>query len=190
MWALEGPSGAYFFRMKIKDKEFITYLSSETIQKKVKDLADRINSDYKDHNPLFIAILNGSFMFAADLFKNLETAAEITFIKVSSYEKLSSTGNVKNLIGVNEPLHQRDGIILEDIIDTGSTMEKILEMVRDLGPASIEIVTLLHKPEALIVDLNIKYIGFEIPNKFVVGYGLDYEGLGRNFKDILQLKAN
>jgi len=127
-------------------------------------------------------------MFAADLFKNLDAAVEISFIKVASYEQFSSTGNVSNLIGLTEPLHNRDVVILEDIIDTGITMEKILEIIKDLDPASIEIVTLLQKPEALKVELNIKYCGFEIPNKFVVGYGLDYDGLGRNFKEILQLK--
>jgi hypoxanthine phosphoribosyltransferase len=174
--------------MKIGEKEFVTYLSEATIQQRIKELADRINSDYKERNPLFIAILNGSFMFAADLLKKLEGAVEISFIKVASYEQLSSTGYVKNLIGLSEPLHNRDVVILEDIIDTGLTMEKVLEMIKDLGPGSIEIVTLLQKPEALKVDLDIKYCGFEIPNKFVVGYGLDYDGLGRNFKEILQVK--
>jgi len=174
--------------MKIREKEFITYLSEDTIQQKIQELATQINSDYKDRNPLFIAVLNGSFMFAADLFKNLDAAVEISFIRVASYEQFSSSGNVSNLIGLTEPLHNRDVVILEDIIDTGLTMEKILEMIKDLSPASIEIVTLLQKPEALKVELDIKYCGFEIPNKFVVGYGLDYDGLGRNFKEILQLK--
>lgn len=174
--------------MKIREKEFITYLSEDTIQQKIQKLAEQINKDYIDRNPLFIAVLNGAFMFAADLFKNLDGAAEISFIKVASYEQFSSTGNVTNLIGLTEPLHNRHVIILEDIIDTGLTMEKILDLISDLSPASIEIVTLLQKPEALKAELNIKYCGFEIPNKFVVGYGLDYDGLGRNFKEILQLK--
>ena len=174
--------------MKIKDKEFVTYISEEVISRKVKELASQINEDYQYLNPIFIAVLNGSFMFAADLFKNLDMAAEIIFIKVASYEQLSSTGNVNSLIGLTEPLHDRNVVIIEDIIDTGFTMKKIMEMLEDLGPKTIEIVTLLYKPEALQVDLNIKYCGFEIQNKFVVGYGLDYDGLGRNFREILQLK--
>jgi hypoxanthine phosphoribosyltransferase len=175
--------------MKIKDKEFETYLSSDQIQKRVKELADRIDTDYQGKNPLFIAILNGAFIFAADLFRQLNTLAEISFIKVSSYDQLSSTGNVKDLIGLNESLHDRDLIILEDIVDSGLTMIKILEIVQEMGPKSVEVVALLQKPEALKVNIEIKYKGFEIPNKFVVGYGLDYDGLGRNFKDILQLKS-
>ena len=163
-------------------------MSEDTIQQRIRELADRINSDYRERNPLFIAILNGSFMFAADLFKNLDAAVEISFIKVASYDQFSSSGKVSKLIGLTEPLHNRDVIILEDIIDTGLTMENIKEMIMDQAPGSVEIVTLLHKPEALKVDLNIKYCGFEIPNKFVVGYGLDYDGLGRNFREILQLK--
>lgn len=175
--------------MKIKDKEFETYLSSDQIQKRVKELADQINSDYQGKIPLFIAILNGAFMFASDLFKELNTAVEISFIKVSSYDQLSSSGTVKNLIGLKETLHNRDVIILEDIVDSGLTMVKILEMVKQLEPKSVEVVALLQKPEARKVNVEIKYTGFEIPNKFVVGYGLDYDGLGRNFKDILQLKS-
>ena len=175
--------------MKIKDKEFVTYLPSEKIQKRIKELASQIERDYNGRTPVFVAVLNGSFMFAADLFKNLENPAEISFIKVASYEKMSSTGNVKNLIGLNQPLYQRDVIILEDIIDSGLTMERILNLIGELEPNSIEIVSLLYKPEALKVELDIRYTGFEIPNKFVVGYGLDYDGLGRNFKDIWQLKS-
>ena len=188
MRALGHPSGAYFFHMKIREKEFITYLSEDTIQQRISELANRINADYKGRNPMFIAILNGSFMFASDLFKQIRTAAEISFIKVASYEKFSSTGSVENLIGLAEPLNNRDVIIVEDIIDTGLTMKNILETMKSLGPDSIEIVTLLQKPEALQVDIDIKYCGFEIPNKFVVGYGLDYDGLGSNSKDIFQVK--
>lgn len=174
--------------MRIKDKEFETYLPETVIQEKVKELAGQINSDYEGRNPMVIAILNGSFIFAADLFRNLNPGAEITFIKVASYDQLSSSGNVKNLIGLNEPMAGRDVIILEDIVDTGITMQRIIEMVRELGPRSVEIVTLLFKPEALKVDMEIKYVGFEIPPKFVIGYGLDYDGQGRNYKEILQLK--
>ena len=174
--------------MKIKDKEFELYLSSEQLQKRIKELASLIDADYRGKQPLFIAILNGSFIFAADLIRNMDNAAEITFVKVASYDQLTSTGDVKNLIGLNESLLHRDIIIIEDIVDSGLTMKMILDMVKKSNPASVEIVALLKKPEALKVDLDIKYTGFEIPNKFVVGFGLDYDGLGRNFKDILQLK--
>jgi len=175
--------------MKIKDKNFIPYLNEDEIQKRVKRLASDINKDYKETKPLFIAILNGSFMFASDLFKEVKLDCEISFMKLSSYNELKSTGNVRELIGLNENVFNRDVIIIEDIVDTGHTMKNVLEQFKDRGVKSVEVVSLLIKPEALVNDVVVKYIGFEIPTKFVVGYGLDYDGFGRNTKAIYQLKS-
>lgn len=176
-------------QMKVKDKNFVSYLSEDEIQKKIKKLASILNKDYKKSKPLFIAILNGSFMFASDLFKELKLDCEISFIKLSSYNEMTSSGNVRELIGLNENVFNRDVIIIEDIVDTGHTMKNVLEQFKDRGVKSVEVVSLLIKPEALINDVEVKYIGFEIPNKFVVGYGLDYDGFGRNTKAIYQLKS-
>ncbi|MCF6359515.1 MAG: hypoxanthine phosphoribosyltransferase [Cyclobacteriaceae bacterium] len=175
--------------MKVKDKNFVSYLSEEEIQKATKRLASQLNKDYKETKPLFIAILNGSFMFASDLFKEIKLECEISFIKLSSYDEMSSTGNVLELIGLNENVFHRDVVIIEDIVDTGNTMKNVLEQFKDRGVKSVEVVSLLIKPEALANDVEVKYVGFEIPNKFVVGYGLDYDGFGRNTKAIYQLKS-
>ncbi len=174
--------------MKIKDKEFQIFIDKKAIKKRIKEVAAVINEDYKGKTPLFLAILNGSFMFASDLMKQVRLDSEITFIKVSSYKATQSTGKIKELLGLQENIFKRDIIILEDIVDSGQTMTHITEALKTLGPSSIEIGTLLFKPEALVTDLHIKYIGFEIPNNFVVGFGLDYDGYGRNLKDIYRLK--
>lgn len=175
--------------MKVKDKNFIPYLSEEDIQAKIKGLATIINEDYKGKKPLFIAILNGSFMFASDLFKEIDLECEISFLKLSSYNEMTSTGNIRELIGLNENVFKRDVIIIEDIVDTGHTMKNVLDQFNDRGVNSVEIVSLLIKPEAMVNSIDIKYMGFDIPNKFVVGYGLDYDGFGRNLKAIYQLKS-
>ena len=175
--------------MKVKDKYFVSYLSEDEIQKKIKGLATQINKDYEGNKPLFIAILNGSFMFASDLFKEIDLACEISFMKLSSYSEMNSTGNVRELIGLNENVFNREVIIIEDIVDTGHTMKNVLEQFKDRGVKSVEVVSLLIKPEALVNDVEVKYVGFEIPNRFVVGYGLDYDGFGRNTKAIYQLKS-
>ncbi len=175
--------------MKIKDKNFVSYINEDEIQKKIRGLASTLNKDYKESTPLFIAILNGSFMFASDLFKELKLNCEISFMKLSSYSEMNSTGNVRELIGLNENVFNRDVIIIEDIVDTGFTMKNILEQFKDRGVKSVEVVSLLIKPEALKNTVNVKYVGFEIPNKFVVGYGLDYDGFGRNTKAIYQLNS-
>ena len=175
--------------MKVKDKSFVPYLSEEEIQKKIKKLASSINKEYKGSKPLFIAILNGAFMFASDLFKEINLDCEISFMKLSSYNEMTSTGNVRELIGLNENVFNRDIIIIEDIVDTGHTMKNVLEQFKERGVKSVEVVSLLIKPEALVNPVDIKYVGFEIPNKFVVGYGLDYDGFGRNSKAIYQLKS-
>lgn len=176
-------------QIKLHDKTFETFLAAEEIQSKIKNLAEAINEDYKDKHPLFIAILNGSFMFAADLFKHLTIPAEISFIKLASYKGTKSSGQVVTAIGLDEDLHGRDVVIIEDIVDTGKTLHEFLPKLQHHSPASLKIAALLHKPEATQHPLEIAYTGFSIPDKFVVGYGLDYDGLGRNLKEIYQLAA-
>ena len=173
--------------IKVHDKSFETYLSEETILQRVKELAATISKDYAGKRPLFIAILNGSFMFASDLFKQLTIEAELCFIKLASYKGLKSSGNVVTSIGLEDDLFGKDVIIVEDIVDTGKTLHNFLPKLRHQQPRSLKIVALLHKPEATEYPLELNYIGFDIPNKFVVGYGLDYDGLGRNLKEIYQL---
>jgi hypoxanthine phosphoribosyltransferase len=173
--------------IKVHDKSFEIYLPEAKIQEHVKALAQQINTDYAGKKPLFIAILNGSFMFASDLFKYLTIDAEICFIKLASYKGMKSSGNVVTAIGLDQDLIGRDVVIVEDIVDTGKTLHEFLPKLQHQQPASLKIVTLLHKPEALKHPLTIDYIGFSIPNKFVIGYGLDYDGLGRNLKEIYQV---
>ncbi len=173
--------------IKLHDKEFDTYLSEKDIQEKIRLIADQLNKDYEGKKPLFIAILNGAFMFAADLFKYVTIDAEICFIKLASYRGMKSSGNVITAIGLDQDLYDRDVIIVEDIVDTGKTLSEFLPKLDHQQPRSLKIAALLHKPEATQFPLTIDYIGFSIPNKFVVGYGLDYDGLGRNLKEIYQL---
>ena len=173
--------------IKVHDKTFETYLSEETIQERVKEIAAAINKDYAGKRPFCIAILNGSFMFASDLFKHLTIEAELCFIKLASYKGMRSSGKVVTSIGLDDDLFGKDVIIVEDIVDTGKTMHNFLPKLMHQQPVSLKIATLLHKPEATEYPLTLDYIGFQIPNKFVVGYGLDYEGLGRNLKEIYQL---
>ena len=173
--------------IKVHDKSFDTYLSEEIILKRVKELAADITNDYAGKRPLFIAILNGSFMFASDLFKNLNIEAELCFIKLASYKGMKSSGNVVTSIGLDDDLFGKDVVIVEDIVDTGKTLHNFLPKLVHQQPKSLKIVTLLHKSEATEYPLQLDYVGFDIPNKFVVGYGLDYDGLGRNLKEIYQL---
>lgn len=173
--------------IKVHDKSFETYLSEEIILQRIKELAADITKDYAGKQPLFIAILNGSFMFAADLFKYLNIEAELCFIKLASYKGMKSSGNVVTSIGLEDDLFGKEVIIVEDIVDTGKTLHNFLPKLLHQQPKSLKIVTLLHKPEATEYPLQLDYVGFSIPNKFVVGYGLDYNGLGRNLKEIYQL---
>jgi hypoxanthine phosphoribosyltransferase len=173
--------------IKVHDKTFNTFLSESAINEQVKRIAQEINIDYKGKTPLFIAILNGSFMFASDLFKELDIEAQVCFIKLASYQGVKSTGNVVTSIGLDVSLKDREVIVIEDIVDTGKTLHDFLPQIMDQHPSSLKIATLLHKPEALKYPLKIDYVGFSIPNKFVVGYGLDYDGLGRNLREIFQL---
>jgi hypoxanthine phosphoribosyltransferase len=173
--------------VQIHDKTFKPYITEEAIREKVTELANHLNRDYLDKNPVFIAVLNGAFIFAADLFKSLHIDAEITFIKLASYKGMKSSGQVISAIGLDIELFDRHVVILEDIVDTGKTMHEFLPQLWHQQPASIKIVALLHKPQATAYPVKVDYIGFEIPDKFVVGYGLDYNGLGRNTPSIYQL---
>jgi hypoxanthine phosphoribosyltransferase len=177
-------------QIHVFDKDFVTYISSEEILEKVKDLAKDLNRDYEGKKPLFISILNGSFMFSADLFKYLTIDAEICFIKLASYKGTKSTGHVVTAIGLDTDITGRDIIILEDIIDTGKTLTQFLPQVYNQQPSSLKIAVLLHKPDATVFPVKIDYTCFSIPNKFVVGYGLDYNGLGRNLAELYQLKED
>ncbi len=172
------------------DKTFEPFLPESLIQEKIKELAEEINKDYAGKKPLFIAILNGSFMFAADLFKAINIEAEICFIKLASYKGAKSTGNVITAIGLDNDINNRHVIILEDIIDTGKTLSQFLPQLEHQQPSSLKIAVLLHKPDATIHPVHIDYCCFSIPNRFVLGYGLDYDGFGRNLKEIYQLKES
>jgi hypoxanthine phosphoribosyltransferase len=174
--------------VQVLDKSFVPFLDAETIDASIATLAAQIKADYGDKTPLFIAILNGSFMFSSDLFKKLDFPAEICFIKLASYKGTKSSGHVITAIGLDTVIKDRHVIILEDIVDTGKTLSAFLPEIEHQQPASLSICTLLHKPEAQVHPLDLKYIGITIPNKFVVGYGLDYDGFGRNLPEIYQLK--
>ena len=174
--------------IQIHDKTFVPFISNDKIQSRLDELAAQINKDYAGLNPLIIGILNGSFIFAADLFRKLTIDAEISFIKLASYKGTSSTGNVVTAIGMEEDLHDRHIIIMEDIVDTGRTLFAFLPEIKHRTPASVKIATFLTKPSALQCDVHADYVGFEIDNLFVVGYGLDYDGKGRNLADLYILK--
>ena len=170
--------------VKIKDKTFKTSISEAEILEKVKVVADRLNQDYEGKTPVFLAVLNGSFIFAADLMRMITIPSEISFVKYASYEGTSSTGSMKTLMGLNGDIKGRHIVIVEDIVDSGFTMQHMIEDLKKREPASIEICSLLVKPGNLKVDLNINYAVMEIPNDFIVGYGLDYDQEGRNLRDI------
>lgn len=174
-------------QIQVFDKTFEPYITATQISEQIKKLATDLNNDYAGKRPLFIAILNGSFMFASDLFKTLTIEAEICFIKLASYKGTKSTGNVITSIGLDIPLTDRHVIIIEDIVDTGKTLHEFLPQLINQQPATLKIAALLHKPEALQHPIKIDYLGFEVPNKFLLGYGLDYDGLGRNLKEIYRL---
>ena len=174
--------------VKIKDKEFLPMISEEEIKRRVKELAAQISKDMAGKNPLLLAVLNGSFVFAADLMREITIESEISFVKLASYQGTTSTGTVKEVIGINENLSGRTVIIVEDIVESGLTMKRMIESLGTRNPASVHICTLLLKPDCLKVDLDIEYAAFSIPNDFIVGYGLDYDQQARNLKDIYVLK--
>lgn len=176
--------------IQINDKYFDVFIEKEDILSKVEILASFINSDYEGKEVVFISVLNGSFMFASDLFKKLNLNCEISFVKLSSYDGISSTGNVNELIGLNTEILNKHVIIIEDIVDTGSTIDTIIELLLPHRPSSIKTCTLLFKPDAFKGENRPDYTGFTISNTFVVGYGLDYNEKGRNLESIYQLKEN
>lgn len=173
--------------ISIHDKKFGPFLSEEEIQRTITGLAERIKKDYAGKRPVFIVVLNGAFLFAADLFKKFKGDAEISFIRVSSYAGTSTTGQVKEILGFDAQLTGRDLIIVEDIVDTGITLEMLINKAKEIQPSSLKTATLLFKPEACTKDVKPDYIGFEVANDFLVGYGLDYNGLGRNLNSIYKL---
>ena len=170
--------------MKIKDIEFRKFISAERIAEKVELLGLQIDEDYKGKSPLFLPILNGSFMFTADLTRNVKTACRVAFVKHSSMQGTASSGQLKTLIGLQESIFNQDLILVEDVMDTGLTLTKVVEELQSLGTKSVEIVTLFRKAKARELAVQPRYIGFEIEDEFILGYGLDYEGWGRNYKDI------
>ena len=174
--------------IKIHDREFVKTIPAEEIAARVKGVAERINRDYAGKRPLLIGVLNGCFMFVSDLVKNLGIECEVSFVKFSSYQGAETTGNVKQLLGLSESIEGRDVIIVEDIVDTGLTMHKMLETLEEKKPASLAVASLFLKPARLCVPVEVKYSAFEIPDRFIVGYGLDYDGLGRNLPDVYDVK--
>ncbi len=176
--------------LKVHDKFFVPFISEDKLQQRITELAGNIDTDYQNKKPLFIAILNGSFMFAADLFKHITIEAEICFIKLASYKGTKSSGQVITAIGLDTDIVNRHIVIIEDIIDTGKTMHEFLPQLMHQQPASLKLAALLHKPEATVYPIVIDYLGFSVPDKFLLGYGLDYDGLGRNIREIYQLTDN
>ncbi len=173
--------------IQIRDKQFELSIPEAEIQAAVRRVGDAINRDLADTDPLFICVLNGAFMFAADLMKIVNFPCEITFVKLSSYEGIYTTGSVKEVIGLNESVVDRNVIVVEDIVDTGITMERIMASLVAKGAKSIKVVTFLQKPDALQRDITVDYVAMKIPNEFILGYGLDYDGYGRNLKEIYTL---
>ena len=170
--------------VKIKDLTFKTFIPESEIQQRVKAVAEKINKDLDGKNPLLLAVLNGSFVFAADLIRNITIPCEISFVKLASYQGTTSTGKIKEVIGLNEDLTGRTVVIVEDIVDTGFSMKRMIETLGTRHPESIHICSLLVKPDKLQVPLDIEYAAIEIPNDFIVGYGLDYDQQGRQLRDI------
>ena len=172
-------------KVKILDKEFELFIPYEKIRSVVEQMAETMNKELADKDPLFLCILNGSFMFAAEIYKRIDfVESEISFVKLASYEGEKTTGKVKQLIGLNEKIEGRTVVVLEDIVDTGITINNIMEQLATMNPKEVQVATLLLKPDALKKEVDLKYVGIEIPNDFIVGYGLDYDGYGRNLIDI------
>jgi hypoxanthine phosphoribosyltransferase len=175
-------------KIKLKDKEFQVSIPYDTIYDAVKKIANQINEDYRDKEPpIFLSILNGAFMFTADLFKELEIESYLSFVKFASYQGTTSSGEVKELLGINEELKDKNVIVLEDIVDSGLTIKQVADEVASLQPREMRIATLLLKPAVFKGEVKLDYIGMEVPNDFIIGYGLDYDGLGRNHRDIYKV---
>ena len=173
--------------VQVHGRYFKPFIGEEAIQIEVSRLAREMNRDLAGKDPLFLGILNGAFMFASDLYKQLTFPCQITFLKLASYSGTESSGSVKQLIGINRDLKDRVVVVLEDIVDTGVTLETIIRQLSGYEPQEIRVATFLHKPDATVKEVKLDYVGMEIPNDFILGYGLDYDGYGRNFKEIYQL---
>jgi len=173
--------------IKVLDKEFTLLLSEKQIRENVKKVAGKINKDLAGKNPLFLAVLNGAFMFASDLMKEITIPCEISFVKLASYQGMQSGGKIREVFGLSERIDGRTVVIVEDIVDSGRTMQQLLSSLSTRNPAEILIATFLHKPDALQCELTLDYVAFEVPNDFVVGYGLDYDGYGRNYSAVYTL---
>ncbi|MBQ7419457.1 MAG: hypoxanthine phosphoribosyltransferase [Prevotella sp.] len=176
--------------VKIKDKTFETSISEAEIKQRVKEVAQQLSKDLEGKNPLMLAVLNGSFIFAADLMREMTIPCEISFVKLASYQGTTSTGKIKEVIGINEDISGRTIVIVEDIVESGKTMKRMIETLGTRNPASVHICTLFVKPEKLEVDLDIEYAAFSIPNAFIVGYGLDYDQQGRQLREVYSLKED
>lgn len=174
--------------IQLHDKHFIPFISAPEINTEMSRMARQAEEDMGDEVPVFIGVLNGAFMVVSDFVKHYKKPCEISFVKLASYEGTATTNAVKQLIGLNQNLKGRNVIIIEDIVDTGNTIEELKKMFESQGVKSLKIATLFFKPEAYLKDIKLDYIGFEIPNKFIVGYGLDYDGLGRNLPEVYQLQ--
>ena len=174
--------------IQLHDLKFVPFISEERITASIDKISEEINKDYKDKTPIFLVILNGAFMFASEIIKRFEGDCEVAFVKLGSYEGTSTTGKVETLIGLNLSLEGRSVILIEDIVDTGNTLEKLDEILKDKGVADYRIASLFFKPEAYQKKYPVDYVGMEISNDFIVGYGLDYDGLGRNLVQIYKLK--
>lgn len=173
--------------IQVLDKRFKTFIEEKKILEEVARVADKINHDLKDENPLFVSVLNGSFMFTSDLMKFIDIPCEVSFVKLASYQGTASTGVIKELVGLNEDISGRTVVIVEDIVDTGHTMVRLVEQLKAKEPKEVRIATLLVKPGKLQVDMKLDYVAMSIPNDFIVGYGLDYDGQGRNLRNIYTL---
>jgi hypoxanthine phosphoribosyltransferase len=173
--------------IEIKDKQFSLFIAEDQIQNAISKMATDMNQELADKNPLFICVLNGAFMFASDLMKKIQIQSKICFVKYSSYNGLETTGVVTEMIGLTENIEGRVVVLIEDIVDTGITISNILALLNNKGASEIKVASLLLKPEALQCEIQLDYVGIEIPNNFIVGYGLDFDGYGRNFKDIYTL---
>ena len=178
----------YFIVIQIHDRHFVPFISRTELDFAISEMAKQVENDFGDEIPLFVGVLNGSFMVVSDFMKHYSKPCEVSFVKMSSYEGTATTNEVKELIGLNQDLSGRSVIIIEDIVDTGNTVAELKKIFKSKGVKSLKIATLFFKPDAYLQDIKLDYIGIRIPNKFIVGYGLDYDGLGRNLPEVYQLK--
>lgn len=176
--------------VKVKDKEFELFLSQEVIEKAIKEVAEKMNKDLAEKDPLFICVLNGSFMYASELMKHVNIPSEVSFVKMSSYQGTASTGKIKEIYGLEEDIKGRTVVVIEDIVDTGHTIVQMLDQLACDEPKEILISAMLLKPDALKNPVKLDYVALEIPSDFIVGYGLDYDGYGRNLPDIYKIKQS